>query len=129
MDKISNLLISLKNGGNAGKDTAVLPYSKNLAAIAKALFDAGYVASYKKITRNGHDALELGIVYTNGGTPRIHDVKRISKPSRRLYTGVHEIRPVKHGHGILVLSTPKGILTGEQAKSEHVGGETLFEIW
>jgi small subunit ribosomal protein S8 len=128
MDKISNLLISLKNGGNAGKDTAVMPYSKALAAIAKTLFDAGYIASYKKITKQGHDALELGIAYTNG-MPRIHDVKRISKPSRRLYAGVHQIRPVKHGHGILVLSTPKGILTGDQAKSEHVGGETLFEIW
>ncbi len=129
MDKISNLLISLKNGGNAGKEVATLPYSKNLAAIAKTLFDAGYIVSYKKITRKNHDALELGIAYTNNGTPRIHDVKRISKPSRRLYAGVHEIRPIKHGHGILVLSTPKGILTGEQAKSEHVGGETLFEIW
>ena len=128
MDKISNLLISLKNGGNAGKDVAVMPYSKNLAAIAKALFDAGYIASYKKITKQGHDTLELGIAYTNG-VPRIRDVKRISKPSRRLYAGVHEIRSVKHGHGILVLSTPKGILTGGQAKSEHVGGETLFEIW
>ncbi len=128
MDKISNLLISLKNGGNAGKDVAVMPYSKNLAAIAKALFDAGYIASYKKITKQGHDALELGIAYTQGA-PRIHDVKRISKPSRRLYAGVHEIRSVKNGHGILVLSTPKGILTGDQAKSEHVGGEALFEIW
>jgi ribosomal protein S8 len=66
MDKISNLLISLKNGGNAGKDTAVMPYSKALAAIAKTLFDAGYIASYKKITKQGHDALELGIAYTNG---------------------------------------------------------------
>jgi small subunit ribosomal protein S8 len=128
MDRISNLLISLKNGGNAGKEIATMPYTKAIAAIAKTLFDAGYISSYKKVSKNNHDNLELGIAYVNG-KPRIRDVKRISKQSRRLYAGVHEIRSVKNGHGILVLSTPKGILTGDQAKSEHVGGETLFEIW
>lgn len=128
MDQISNLLIGLKNGGNAGRETTTLPYSKALMAIAKTLFDAGYIASYKKVTKNNHDNLELGIAYRDG-KPRIRDVKRISKQSRRLYMGVHEIRPVRNGYGILVLSTPKGILTGDQAKSEHVGGETLFQIW
>jgi len=128
MDRISNLLIALKNAGNAGKETATVPFSKLQSAIAKALFDAGYVASYSKKTKQGHDVLELGVAYVND-RPRIHDVKRISKPSRRLYAGVHDIRSIKNGHGILVLSTPKGILTGDQAKSEHTGGEILFEIW
>ncbi len=128
MDRISNLLIALKNGGNAGKATTTVPFSKLQAAIAKTLFDAGYVASYKKSAHKGHDVLEVGIAYV-ADRPRIQDVKRISKPSRRLYAGAHDIYSVKHGHGILVLSTPKGILTGDQAKSEHVGGEMLFEIW
>jgi small subunit ribosomal protein S8 len=128
MDKTSNLLISLKNGGNAGKEFATMPYSKLMAAIAKSLFDAGYIASYSKKTSKGHNVLELGIAYV-GDRPRINDVKRISKPSRRMYVGAHDIRPVKNGYGILVLSTPKGILTGDQAKAEHVGGEALFEIW
>jgi small subunit ribosomal protein S8 len=102
---------------------------KITASIAKALFDAGYIASYSKKAQNGHDVLELGIAYVQD-KPRINDVKRISKPSRRLYAGVHRNSySEKRGHGILVLSTPKGILTGDQAKSEHVGGETLFEIW
>jgi small subunit ribosomal protein S8 len=128
MDRISNLLIALKNGGNAKRPTATVPFSKLQASIAKVLFDAGYIASYSKKAQNGHDVLELGIAYVQD-KPRINDVKRISKPSRRLYAGAHQIRTVKSGHGILVLSTPKGILTGDQAKSEHVGGETLFEIW
>lgn len=128
MDQLSNLLIGLKNGGNAGKESTTLPYAKFTASVAKALFDAGYVSSYSKKSKKGHDVLEVGIAYVNE-KPRIHDVKRISKPSRRLYAGVHEIRPVKNGHGILVLSTPKGILTGDQAKSENAGGEMLFEIW
>ena len=128
MDGISNLLIGLKNGGNAGKQITTLPYSKMLSSVAKALFDAGYVASYSKKAQKGHNVLEIGIAY-RADRPRISAVKRISKPSRRLYAGVHDIHSVKHGHGILVLSTPKGILTGDQAKSEHVGGEMLFEIW
>jgi small subunit ribosomal protein S8 len=105
-----------------------MPYSKFLASIAKALFDAGYIASYSKKTAKGHNVLELGIAYV-GDRPRINDVKRISKLSRRMYLGSKDIHTVKNGHGILVLSTPKGILTGDQAKSEHVGGEVLFEIW
>lgn len=128
MDRISNLIIAIKNAGNAGKETTTLPFSKLQAAIAKVLFDAGYIASYSKKTSKGHDVLEIGIAYTNSG-PKVHDVKRISKPSRRLYVGSGDIRPVRNGYGILVLSTPKGILTGDQAKKEHVGGETLFEIW
>ncbi len=128
MDKISNLLISLKNGGNAKKEFTTLPYSKFQAAVAKTLFDAGYIASYSKKTSKGHPVLELGIAYV-GDRPRISDVKRISKLSRRMYVSSQNIRPVKNGYGILVLSTPKGILTGDQAKKEHVGGEVLFEIW
>jgi small subunit ribosomal protein S8 len=128
MDRTSNLLIAIKNAGNAGKASAVVPFSKFQSSIAKALFDAGYLASYKKQTKSGHDVLEVGIAY-NADRPRVRDVKRISKPSRRLYASVHDIHTVKNGHGILVLSTPKGILTGDQAKTEHVGGEILFEIW
>lgn len=128
MDRISNLIISIKNAGNAGKESTILPYSKLQAAIAKTLFEAGYIASYSKKTSKGHDVLEIGIAYSNS-RPKIRDVKRISKPSRRLYSGVKKIRNVKNGYGTLVLSTPKGILTGDQAKKEHTGGETLFEIW
>ncbi len=128
MDRISNLIIAIKNAGNAGKETTTVPFSKLQAGIAKTLFDAGYIASYSKKTAKGHDVLEVGIAYTNSG-PKVHDVQRISKPSRRMYAGVQDIRPVKNGYGILVLSTPKGILTGDQAKKEQVGGEVLFAIW
>lgn len=128
MDSISNLLISLKNGGMVGKETVEVPFSNLKARIAETLFKSGYVASYEKKSRKKGEALVVGIKYI-GTEPRISDVKRISKPSRRLYVGVHDIRPVKQGHGILVLSTPKGILTNEEARKSHVGGEALFEIW
>jgi small subunit ribosomal protein S8 len=128
MDKAANLLISLKNGGNAGKETVMVPFSKFTGEIAKTLFQAGYIASYAKKSRTKGDVLELGVLYVDT-KPRIHDVKRVSKSSRRVYYGVHDVKPIKNGRGLLVLSTPKGILTGEQARQENVGGEALFEIW
>lgn len=128
MDKISNMLISLKNGGVVGKETVMVPFSKLTGEIAKTLFNAGYIASYAKKSRAKGDVLELGVSYIDA-KPKIHDVKRVSKSSRRVYIGVQDVKSVKNGRGLLVLSTPKGILTGDQARKEHVGGEALFEIW
>lgn len=128
MDHISNMLISLKNGGAARKDVIYIPYSNLKAAIANKLFDTGYIKSYAKKKYKKGDALEIGIQYTERG-PRINDVKRISKLSRRWYVGVKDIKPVKQGQGMVVLSTPKGILSDAEAIKERVGGEVLFEIW
>ena len=128
MDKTANMLISLKNGGNAGKETIMVPFTKFTGEIAKTLFNAGYLASYAKKSREKGDVLELGVLYVDT-KPRITDVKRVSKSSRRVYVGVHDVKSVKHGRGLLVLSTPKGILTGDEARKDHVGGEALFEIW
>ena len=74
------------------------------------------------------DLLEIDVLYKKDNSPRITYVKRVSKPSRRLYTGVKGIYTVKQGFGSIFLSTPKGIVTGETAKTEMVGGELLFEI-
>jgi len=128
MDKISNLIISLKNAGHAKKATVLVPYTNLTGEIAKVLFHAGYVASYAKKTRKKGDVLELGVSYVNE-KPRINDVQRISKSSCRVYTSVHDLKPVKNGRGVLVLSTPKGILTADEARTQHVGGEALFQIW
>lgn len=128
MDKIADMLIAIKNAGNAGKETLMLPYSNYRADIARALFQAGYVKSYAQKKMKKGDKLEIDVLYKKDETPRISYVKRISKPSRRLYTGVKGIYPVKQGFGDLFLSTPKGILTGKEARKEMVGGEILFEI-
>lgn len=128
MDKIADMLIAIKNAGNAGKETLTVPYSVYKADIARALFGEGYIKSYSQKKMKKGDRLEIDVMYKKDGSPRITHVKRISKPSRRLYTGVKGIRPVKQGTGALFLSTPKGILTGVNAKKEMVGGEMLFEI-
>lgn len=127
-DPIADMLISIKNAGNAGKATAVVPFSKMKEAIATVLFQHGYIASYAKKGKKVQKTLEIGISY-EGKKPRVADVARVSKPSRRFYMKATEIRPVKNGYGLLVLSTPKGLMTGEDAKNAQVGGEALFKIW
>ena len=128
MDKIADMLIVIKNAGNSNKESLLLPYSKYRADIARALFQAGYIKSYAQKKMKKGDKLEIDLLYKKDKSPRITYVKRVSKPSRRLYTGVKGIYSVKQGFGDLFLSTPKGILTGKEAKKEMVGGELLFEI-
>lgn len=123
------MLITLKHGGIAGKSSVTVPYSGYKASIAKVLFDKGYISSYEKKPREKGDLLELGVKYSNDNEPRVSGVKRISKSSRRVYMPVKNIRSIKFGFGMTVLSTPKGVLAGEDAKKEQVGGEVLFEIW
>lgn len=127
-DPIADMLINIKNAGNAGKALAVIPFSNMKEAIAVVLFKQGYVTSYAKKGKKVAKSLEVGIAY-DGKSPRIVNVARISKPSRRTYLKVSEIRPVRNGYGIMVISTPKGIMTGDEARRAEVGGEPLFNIW
>ena len=128
-DPIANMITTMKNGAMVSKKTVVIPFSKLKYAIAQCLKDNGYIIqASKKTEKNNINVLELELAY-DGASPKIHDVKRISKPSRRTYLGVHDIHGVKNGHGMVVLSTPKGILSDKQARKEMVGGEALFMIW
>ncbi len=128
-DQISNMIISMKNATMVSKPTVVVPFSKLKYAIAQCLKEQGFIANAsKKTEKNNVSVLEIELLYPNGET-KIHDVKRMSKQSRRMYIGVKELRPVKNGHGISVLSTPKGILSDKQARKEMVGGEVLFTMW
>ena len=117
---------TLKNASLVNKEAIVVPFSKQKEAIAKCLHKEGYVASVDKKIRNGFPVLMLTLVA--GDMPRFSEVKRISKPSRRMYAGVSEFAKFFRGRGTLVLSTPKGILSHRDAKKELVGGELLFII-
>ena len=127
MDTLANMLVSIKNAGLVKKITVTIPSSKMKVAILELLKQEGYIKTYH-ITEGSKPTVEIVILY-KGGNPRIHDVVRVSKPSKRVYTGVKEISPVKYGVGLSVLSTPKGIMTDKQARKEMVGGELLFTIW
>ena len=128
-DPISNMLVALKNGAMVSKDKVVIPFSNLKLAIAECLKDLGYITTAnKKTEKNNINVIEMTLAYDANG-PKIHDLTRVSKQSRRLYMGVKEIRPFKRGQGSYVFSTPKGILSDKQARKEQVGGEVLFKVW
>ena len=122
------MLIMMKNASRVGKKTVVVPYSKIKHAIANCLEGQGYLTGVSKKVLKNMPVLSVDIAY-DGDTAKITDLKRVSKPSMRVYAGVKDIRPVKNGYGIMVLSTPKGILTDKEARKELVGGEVLFKLW
>jgi len=127
-DPISDLITRLKNGSDARKSAVNVGYSKFLENVAHALKKAGYVSNVEKKGKKAIKDLELGLVYFDG-TPRIHGVERVSKPSRRVYLKYNDIRMWKSGFGNTFLSTPKGIMIDIEAKKNKVGGEVLFKIW
>lgn len=123
-DSISDLLIRLQNASRVHKTGVLLPYSTMKHSIAKVLEKEGYVGGVEK----KNNELSVALLYKDG-QPVISGIKRISKPSRRMYMGVRDIHPVRRGHGLLVLSTPAGVVSGKDAHVKRVGGEVLFEIW
>jgi len=129
-DPISDMLAQLQNAGKVHKSSITLPYSKLRHAVATALVDAGFVASVSKRGKKAvKPQMEIGLVYDVKGLHRISGALRLSKPSRRVYIGAKDIKPVRHGYGKIFLSSPKGIMTGDEAKKAKVGGEALFKIW
>lgn len=128
-DPVGDFIIQLKNAGMVRKSTVSIPYSKLKNAVADKLVDAGFVASVTKHGKKVKKTLDIALKYTQDGSHQIQGVQRVSKPGRRLYLSVADIFPVKFGRGKRILSTPAGILTGEEAKEKNVGGEELFIIW
>jgi len=129
MDPIANMLVQIKNAGAAKLPSVMVPYSSIKFEIANVLQKEGYIGDVAKKGKKVKKFIEIAVVYKKGKEPRIADVRRMSKPSKRMYLGVKEIRSVRQGSGLAVLSTPKGIMTEKEAKKEHVGGEILFTIW
>lgn len=127
-DTVGDFIIQLKNAGAVGKGHVSVPYSKLKHAIADKLANAGYVEAVEVDTKKQFKTLEVTLKYS-GKQHQINGVKRVSKPGRRLYKKVAEIYPVKFGKGHTILSTPAGILTGEEARAQNMGGEELFHIW
>ncbi len=123
-DPIADLLVRLQNASRVGHTSIEVPFSAMKMAIARVLATEGYVGDADK----KNNSITIALKYQNG-TPAISGVKRVSKQSRRIYMGVRDVRPIKRGRGLLVLSTPKGIMSGKTARTERVGGEALFEIW
>ena len=128
-DPISELIIGVKNAGKANKEFVKFPYSKFKNAVADVLKKEGYIKSVSKIGKAPKRVLEIGVAYKSKNVPKIKDVKRVSKLSKRIYSDAGGIQSVKRGYGSLIMSTSKGVMTGKQARKINVGGEALFKIW
>ncbi len=127
-DRIGDFIIRLKNAGAIGNQVVSVPHSKHLEEIARKLKELGFVESVE-MSKKDPRSMEVTLSYDAKGNHKIHDVKRISKPGRRLYVPAREAHVVKNGFGARILSTPKGILSDKEARKVKAGGENLFEIW
>jgi small subunit ribosomal protein S8 len=129
MDHIADMITRIKNAADVRKESVVFPYSKIKHDIAAVLQKEGYLKSVTKKGKKVTKFVEVELAYDAEGAPKVNGVQRVSKFSKRMYTKAKDIRPVKYGTGMLILTTPKGILTGKEARKEKVGGEALFKIW
>jgi len=128
-DPIADLLTRIRNGSRARHPRVDLPSSKLKVEIARILKDEGYIANYKVADEKGKRTLRVFLRYTPDRRGVITDLRRVSRPGSRRYIGKAGIRPVVGGMGIAILSTPRGIMTGQSARKEGVGGELLCEVW
>ena len=127
-DPIADMIIRIKNATDSRKESVVFPYSKLKVAILEILLKEGFIKSYGRKGKKFAKFIEVVLIYEDG-IPKIQDVERVSKTSKRVYSKSKDIRKVKSGFGALILSTPKGIMTDKMAKEVNVGGEALFKIW
>ena len=127
-DRVGDFIIRLKNAGAIGNTVVSAPHSKHIEEIANKLKELGFVERVE-VSNGMPRTLEVTLAYDAKGKHKIHDVKRISKPGRRLYVSSSDAHSVKNGLGAAIISTPKGILADKEARKVRAGGEALFEIW
>jgi len=124
MDPIANMLVTIKNGYLAKKSEVSFPYSKFKLEIAKVLEADKFVANVNK----NELRITLDLIYENG-KPKITEIKKVSKLGLRVYKKIKNIKKVKGGRGIYVVSTPQGVMTDKTARTKKLGGEVICQVW
>lgn len=127
-DPIADLLTRIRNAHIAKHDRLEAPSSKVKLALCKVLEEQGYIRGFRVHDRPPAKVIEVLLRYNEQGTPVISSLRRVSKPGRRVYKGADELQPVLNGIGVAIVSTPLGLLTDAEARSQRVGGEVLCEI-
>jgi small subunit ribosomal protein S8 len=127
-DPVADFLARIRNAIRARHQKLDVPASKLKAEIARILKEEGYISNYKTQEEDGKQVLRVYLKY-GASEPAILDLARISRPGCRVYIGRDEIKRVQGGLGISIMTTPKGVMTGRQARREGVGGEVLCEVW
>jgi len=128
-DPVADFLARIRNAIHAKHQKVDVPVSKLKLEIARILKEEGFIANYKATEENGHKLVRVYLKYGPDDEAIISNVARVSRPGCRVYVGHDKIPRVLGGMGINILTTPKGVMTGRQARKEGVGGEVLCEIW
>jgi len=128
-DPIGDMLTRIRNAQMRGKSVVSTPASKLRAWVLDVLADEGYIRGYDSASDDrGHPTLDISLKYYEGA-PVIRELKRVSKPGRRVYMGVQDIPQVRQGLGVSIVSTPKGVMSDAKARAANVGGEVLCQVF
>lgn len=128
-DPIADMLTRIRNANSSKHKTVDIPASNMKKAIAKILFEEGYIKSFEEIKDNTQGIIRIALKYDEKGARVIDGIKRISKPGLRVYASKDELPQVLNGLGIALISTSKGIKTDKEARAEGLGGEVLAYVW
>jgi small subunit ribosomal protein S8 len=128
-DPLGDMLTRIRNAQMRKRPKVSTPASKLRAHVLDVLADEGYIRGYTRVEhKGGQPELEIELKYSNG-QPAIREISRVSKPGRRVYSAVKEIKTVANGLGVAILSTPKGVMADWRAREENVGGEVLCNVF
>jgi small subunit ribosomal protein S8 len=128
-DPIADMLTRIRNANTANHKTVDVPASRTKQAIAQILKDEGFIEDYERLTEGPQGTLRIALKYGPEKEKVITGLRRISRPGLRVYTGKTEIPRVLGGLGLVIISTPQGIMSGKRAKKAGVGGEVLAYVW
>ncbi len=127
-DPIADMLTRIRNAINVRKSEVVMPHSKLKQSVAELLKDSGFLSDVKVTDATVGKSLKI-VINAEGESARITEVVRLSKPGRREYKGANEIPTIKGGRGIVIISTSKGLMTGDKARKAGVGGELICKVY
>lgn len=129
MDTIADFITRIRNAGFAKHEKVDVANSKIKEGIARILKEHGYIKTFRVAQDGKQGLMRVYLNYDKTGRPAIESIQRVSRPSKRVYVKSSEIPQVRSGYGITILSTNKGVLSGDEATSNNVGGEILLKIW
>ena len=128
-DPIADMLTRIRNAINRRHASVDIPHSKMKESIARILQDEGFIQRYELVPDGRFQVIRVHLKYAEGRRPVLTHLRRLSTPGRRLYAGSAQIPRALGGMGIVIVSTPRGVLTGTRARRENVGGELICEVW
>lgn len=127
-DQIADLITRIRNAIMVHKNEVSVPASKLKIAILEGLKRTNFITDYRIVEATPRNSIKVIINQINEA-PRINEINKVSKPGRRVYAGVEELPKIKSGRGIILISTSKGVMTGDEAKKARLGGEILVKVW